>query len=249
MIIIKSQREVDLIRKSSRIIAECFDLVKPYIKPGVKTKELDDVVLDHIQSRGGISAFKNYNGYPGNICVSIDKEVVHGIPGERTLEEGQIVSIDIGVILNNYYGDAARTFAVGAITDDKKKLLRVTEEALLKGIDEARVGNRLSDISNAIQTHVERENFSVVRDLVGHGVGRKLHEDPQIPNYGEPNRGPRLKPGMVFAIEPMVNMGSFQVVVADDSWTIYTKDGMPSAHFEHTIAITAGDPEILSVIG
>jgi len=248
MIIIKSPREIDLIRKSSRIIAECFDIVAPHIKPGITTRALDEIIIDHIKHRGGKSAFKDYNGYPGNICVSIDEEVVHGIPGDRVLEEGQIVSIDVGVILNNYYGDAARTFPVGVISDAKKKLLTVTEEALFQGIDAARIGNRLSDISNAIQTHVEKENFSVVRDLVGHGVGRRLHEEPQIPNYGEPHRGPRLQEGMVFAIEPMVNMGTYQVVVADDNWTIYTKDKLSSAHFEHTIAITQSDPEILSII-
>ena len=248
MIIIKSPREIELIRKSSRIIAECFEKLKPYIEPGITTKELDDIAISHIKSRGGESAFMGYNGFPGNICVSIDKEVVHGIPGNRKLEAGQIVSVDIGVILNNYYGDSARTFPVGDISEDKKNLLRVTKEGLMRGIREARVGNRLSDISHAIQAYVEMANYSIVRDLVGHGVGRRLHEEPQIPNYGKPHQGPRLMKGMVFAIEPMVNLGSFHVVVADDQWTIYTKDGMPSAHFEHTIAITGDEPEILSIL-
>lgn len=246
MIIIKSPREIELMRNSCRILVETFELVATLIKPGIKTIEIDSAVTDFIYSQGALPAFKGYRGFPASVCVSIDDQVVHGIPGERRLEAGQIVGIDIGVQFEEYFGDAARTYAIGEIAEEKQKLLKTTEEALHKGIAKAVEGNRLSDISYAIQTHVENENFSVVRDLVGHGIGRKLHEDPQIPNYGKPNHGPRLKEGMVFAIEPMVNIGGYQVRTADDNWTIYTQDGSPSAHFEHTIVIKADEPEILT---
>lgn len=246
MIIIKSPREIELIHNSCRLVVAAIALVKKLMRPGVKTKEIDNAVAEFIHSRGGRPAFKGYRGFPANICISIDDEVVHGIPGNRKLESGQIVSVDIGVELNKYFGDAAATFAIGDISDEKKKLLKITCEALYKGIEAARVGNRLSDISYAIQQHVEKADFSVVRDLVGHGVGRKLHEEPQIPNYGKPNHGPRLKAGMVLAIEPMVNLGAFEVVTADDKWTVYTQDGSPSAHFEHTVVITSNGPEVLT---
>ncbi len=246
MIIIKSLREIELIRRSSEVLIEAFTIVDQLIKAGIRTDEINDAVEELICSKGARPAFKGYNDYPASICASIDDEVVHGIPSDRILEEGQILSIDIGVEMNNYYSDAARTYPVGQISADKVRLLKVTREALYKGIEAAHVGNRLSDISNAIQTHVEDEKFSVVRDLVGHGIGRKLHEEPQIPNYGKPDQGPRLKAGMVFAIEPMVNMGHFEVYTADDLWTVCTRDGSPSAHFEHTITITEDGPEILT---
>ena len=246
MIIIKSPREVDLIRNSCRIVVKTFELVSSLLKPGVKTIDIDEAVTEYIQSQGAQPAFKGYRGYPASVCVSIDDQVVHGIPDERRFESGQIVGIDIGVELDEYFGDAARTFPIGEISPDKQKLLKVTEEALHKGIENAVEGNRLSDISHAVQKHVESANFSVVRDLVGHGIGRKLHEDPQVPNYGKPNHGPRLKEGMVLAIEPMVNFGGYQVRTADDNWTVYTQDGSPSAHFEHTIVITSDKPEILT---
>lgn len=246
MIIIKSSREIELIRNSCRLVVEAFALVEKLLKPGIKTIELDKAIADFIHSRGGRPAFKGFKGYPANICISLDEQIVHGIPGNQKIQNGQIVSIDIGVELNNYFGDAAKTFAIGEISEEKKHLLRITREALYKGIEVAQEGKRLSDISNTIQTHVEGANFSVVRDLVGHGVGRQLHEEPQIPNYGKPNRGPRLKAGMVLAIEPMVNLGTFHIVTADDNWTVQTQDGLPSAHFEHTIAVTKDGPEILT---
>lgn len=247
MIIIKSSREIEQIRKSSRIVVDTFNYIEQFIKPGIETIAIDKAIDEFIRSRGAIPAFKGYRGFPASACISIDDEVVHGIPHKRTLKEGQIVSIDVGVEFQNYFGDGAKTFVLGNIPEKTKKLVRVTREALYKGIDAAKAGNRLSDISHSIQTHVETAGFSVVRDLVGHGVGRRLHEDPQIPNYGPPRQGPRLKPGMVLAIEPMVNAGGYQVVFDDnDKWTVRTVDGMPSAHFEHTIAITTNGVDILT---
>jgi len=233
-------------RASCRLVAEALALVETLIKPGLRTEVLDREVARFLQGRGARAAFKNYMGFPAHICVSVDEEVVHGIPGRRCLREGDIVGVDIGVEMGGYYGDACKTFAVGAISAEKRRLLTATREALYAGIAQARVGNRLSDISHAIQTRVEREGFSVVRALVGHGIGRSLHEPPQVPNFGAPHRGPRLRPGMVLAIEPMVNMGSHEVVTLSDGWTVVTKDRLPSAHFEHTVAITDGEPLILT---
>ena len=247
MIIIKSPREIELIRNSSRIVVDTFNYIEQIIQPGIETIEIDTAIEKFIRSRGAIPAFKGYRNFPASACISVDDEVVHGVPGRRKLKTGQIVSIDVGVEFQNYFGDGAKTFVLGNIPEKTKKLIRVTHEALYKGIDAAKVGNRLSDISHSIQTHVEQAGFSVVRDLVGHGVGRRLHEDPQIPNYGPPRQGPRLKPGMVLAIEPMVNMGGYQVFFDDnDKWTVRTVDGMPSAHFEHTIAITENGIDILT---
>jgi len=247
MIIIKSPREIELIRNSCRIVVDTFHHIEKLINPGIETREIDSEVEKFIRSHGAKPAFKGYRGFPASACVSVDDEVVHGIPNKRKLKRGQIVSVDIGVEFQSYFGDGAKTFIVGNIPENTKKLLRVTKESLYKGIDAARVGNRLSDISNTIQTYVERAGFSVVRDLVGHGVGRKLHEDPQIPNYGPPHKGPRLKPGMVLAIEPMVNMGNYGVFFDDnDKWTVRTIDGLPSAHFEHTVAITDDGADILT---
>jgi len=247
MISIKNSREIDLLRKSAQIVAESLLLAKSLIQPGVRTIELDKEIAEFIRSKGARPAFKGFHGYPANICISINEQVVHGIPGPRILRQGDIVSVDIGVELNGYYGDAARTFPVGKVSPEKEKLLRITRESLYKGIEAAREGNRLYDIGYAIQTHVERAGFSVVRDLVGHGIGKEMHEEPQIPNYGEPNRGPRLKAGMVFAIEPMVNVGEYEVYTQNDQWTVVTRDGLPSAHFEHDVVITKNGAEILSL--
>ncbi len=250
MILIKNISEIELIRESSRIVAETLQLVKSYVKPGITTFELDQIAEDYIRSNNGIPAFKGYGygtPFPATICASIDEEVVHGIPSDRVLKEGEIISVDIGVLKNNYYGDAALTIAVGEISEEKRQLMKVTEESLYKGIEAAVAGNRIGDISYAVQNYVEKYGYGVVRDLTGHGVGRKLHEDPQIPNYGRKKSGPEIKNGMTIAIEPMINMGTYKVTVADDEWTITTLDNLPSAHFEHTIAIINGKPEILSV--
>ena len=246
MINIRSPREIELLRKSAQIVVEALHLAESRIAPGLKTNDLDLEIADFIKSKGGRPAFKGFHGYPGNSCISIEEEVVHGIPGNRRLQEGEIVSIDIGVELNGYYGDAAKTFSVGQVDAEKQRLMQVTKTSLDLAIEAAIVGNRLSDIGHAVQTVVEAEGFSVVRDLVGHGLGTELHEAPQIPNYGPPGKGPRLKPGMVFAIEPMVNMGGYQVLTKDDDWTVVTADGRPSAHFEHDIVITDGKAEILT---
>jgi methionyl aminopeptidase len=246
MIHIRSQREIELIRKSCEIVIEVFELVEQLIEPGIETRMIDREVEKFIISKGARPAFKGYNGFPASACISVEDEVVHGIPGRRALKEGEIVSVDIGVELEGFFGDSAKTFAVGKISSEKKRLMRVTLQALNQGVRQAKVGNRVSDISHTIQTIVESANFSVVRDLVGHGIGRKLHEEPQIPNYGSPNSGPRLRPGMVLAIEPMVNMGNYEVKTEPDNWTVVTSDGLPSAHFEHTVVVTNGEPEILT---
>ncbi len=251
MILIKNKREIDYIRESCKIVAETLQLVKRNVRIGVTTQELDKIAEDYILSNNARPAFKGYSqagslDFPGSICSSIDNEVVHGIPGNRVLEEGEILSIDIGVEKNGYFGDAALSIAVGKISDEKQKLMDITEKSLYLGIDQAVEKNRIGDIANAIQTYVEKNGFSVVRDLCGHGVGKHLHEDPQIPNYGKKGSGAVLKNGMTLALEPMVNMGSYKVVVAEDGWTVLTADGKPSAHFEHTISIIDGKPEILT---
>jgi len=246
MIYIRNSREIELLRNSASIVAEALNKIGPRIKPGISTEELDKETEEFILSKGGRPAFKGFHGFPASTCISINDEVVHGIPGSRKLQSGDIVSIDIGVQLNGYYGDAAKTFAVDEVSEDKKRLMKITQESLYFGIDAAQEGHRLSDISHAIQTYVEAAGFSVVRELVGHGIGKEMHEEPQIPNYGEPNQGPRLKAGMVFAIEPMVNMGSYEVKTLSDNWTVVTSDGLPSAHFEHDIVINGNKAEILS---
>lgn len=233
-------------------MAETLQLVKRAVKPGVTTLELDKIAEDYIRSNNGIPAFKGYSqagsfSFPGTICSSVDDEVVHGIPGERTLKEGEIISIDVGVKKNGYFGDAALTVAVGNISESKANLMKITEESLYLGIKEAVEGNRLGNISHAVQSHCEAHGYGVVRDLCGHGVGKKLHEDPSIPNFGRRDQGPVLKNGMTLAIEPMINMGSYEVKVARDGWTVITRDGLPSAHFEHTIALIDGKAEILTV--
>jgi len=246
MIIIRSPREIDQIRKANVIVAEVLERLRAMIVPGVTTEELDAISEDLILSKGAVPAFKGYRGYPKTLCVSINEEVVHGIPNKRKLKEGDIVSIDVGTNLNGYFGDAAITLPVGEVHLEAKRLLEVTEKALYIGIGMAKVGNRLFDISHAVQAWVESNGFAVVRDFVGHGIGKSLHEDPQIPNFGSPHQGPRLEKGMIFALEPMVNEGTYEVRILDDGWTVVTADGRPSAHFEHTIAITEGEPEILS---
>ena len=248
MIIIKSSREIEQLKRSNAIVAEVFEKLKGMIHPGVTTKELDEVAEEYILLKGARPAFKGYRGFPATLCISINEEVVHGIPSQRRLEEGDIVSLDVGVNFVGYFGDAAITLPVGEIDPEAKRLLDVTEKALTIGIEKAKIGNRLFDISYAIQRWVESHGFSVVRDFVGHGIGRDLHEEPQVPNFGAPHQGPRLEKGMVFALEPMVNEGTHEVKVLSDGWTVVTADGKRSAHFEHTIAITDDGAEILSVL-
>ncbi|SHJ83831.1 type I methionyl aminopeptidase [Propionispora hippei] len=246
MIILKSDREIGYLRDAGQIVAETFVEIKKAVKPGVTTLELDQIAEKYIKSRGAIPAFKGYHGFPGNICASVNEEVVHGIPGLRKLKSGDNVSIDIGAVINGYNGDAAITVPVGEVDAEMEQLLKVTEESLHKGIEQAITGNRLSDISHAVQSHAEKYGYGVVRDYVGHGIGRNMHEDPQIPNYGSPGHGPRLKSGMTLAIEPMINMGTYEVKALDDGWTVVTLDKKPSAHFEHSIAVTDNGPEILT---
>lgn len=228
------------------MVARAHELVRRLIRPGVKTIDLDRAVAEFMRSNDAVPSFKGYHGFPGSICVSINEEVVHGIPGERVLEDGQIVSIDIGAIVDGYHGDAARTWAVGDVDTGAKQLMEVTAGALDRGIAKAVPRNRLSDVSHAIQTYAESQGFSVVRDYVGHGIGREMHEPPQIPNFGPPGYGPLLRPGMVLAIEPMVNAGGFAVVTKPDGWTVVTADGSLSAHVEDTVAVTDGEPLILT---
>jgi methionyl aminopeptidase len=248
MIIIKSSREIEQLKRSNAIVAEVFEKLKGMIHPGVTTKELDEVAEEYILLKGARPAFKGYRGFPATLCISINEEVVHGIPSQRQLKEGDIVSLDVGVNFVGYFGDAAITLPVGEIDPEAKRLLEVTEKALTIGIEKAKIGNRLFDISFAIQRWVESHGFSVVRDFVGHGIGRDLHEEPQVPNFGAPHQGPRLEKGMVFALEPMVNEGTYEVRILSDGWTVVTADGKRSAHFEHSIAITDDGAEILSVL-
>jgi methionyl aminopeptidase len=252
VIYIKTKKEIDFIKESCRIVAETLRLVGSKAKTGVTTLELDKIAEDYIRSNSAIPAFKGYSqgglpGFPGSICTSLNDAVVHGIPGSVKLQEGDIISLDVGVLKNNYYGDAAITVAVGKISDAKKKLLEVTEKSLYLGIDQARNGNRVHDISSAVQEYVEQNGFSVVRDLCGHGVGKFLHEDPAVPNFGKKGTGSKLKDGMTIAIEPMVNAGNYDVKTASDGWIVLTSDGSPSAHFEHTILVMDNSPEILTV--
>ncbi len=248
MVIIKSPREIEQLKRSNAMVAEVFEKLRGMIAPGITTRELDQVAEEFILLKGARPAFKGYRGFPATLCISINDEVVHGIPGQRRLKEGDIVSLDVGVNYIGYFGDAAITLPVGEVDPEAKRLLEVTKKALYIGIEKAKAGNRLFDISYAIQSWVESHGFSVVRDFVGHGIGRELHEEPQIPNFGAPHQGPRLEKGMVFALEPMVNEGTHEVRVLSDGWTVVTADGKRSAHFEHTIAITDDGAEILSVL-
>ena len=233
--------------RAGNVVRGCLDLLAGEIRPGVTTKELDRIAEKYIRAQGGVPTFKGYRGFPGSICASPNDMVVHGIPGKTRLEEGDIVGVDVGVTMDGYIADAATTYPVGEITELARKLMEVTEESLHRAIAQCRVGNRVGDISHAVQIHVESHGFSVVQSMVGHGVGRDMHEDPQVPNFGPPGQGPELRDGMVLAIEPMVNAGRYEVQMGDDSWAIYTKDGSLSAHFEHTVAITKKGPRILTV--
>jgi methionyl aminopeptidase len=246
MIIMKNDRELVYMRDAGRLVAQTHTEMKKAVRPGITTKELDSIAEDFIVSVGARPAFKGYNGFPATICASINEEVVHGIPGLRKLESGDIISIDIGAVINGFFGDSAVTLPVGEVTSEAQRLLEVTEQSLQEGIKKAVVDNRLFDISHEVQAYVESNGLSVVRDYVGHGIGRNMHEDPQIPNFGKPGRGPRLQAGMTLAIEPMVNLGTYEVVTKQDNWTVVTRDGKLSAHFEHTIAITDKGPEILT---
>jgi methionyl aminopeptidase len=245
-IILKSPQEIEKMRRSNLIVAEVLEEIRTAAKPGVTTRELDELAEVLLAKRKARSAFKGYHGYPATLCTSVNEEVVHGIPSERILQEGDILSLDFGVICEDYYGDAAITLPIGRISEEAEQLLRVAEEALYLAIDRARPENRLLDISAAIQRHVESHRFSVVRDFVGHGIGKHLHEKPQIPNFGDPGRGVRLTPGMTLAIEPMINAGGYEVEILGDGWTAVTRDKSLSAHFEHSVAVTENGPYILS---
>ena len=245
-IILKSPQEIEKMRRSNQIVAEILAEMKTSARPGVTTRELDELAEALLAKLKAHSAFKGYNGYPAALCTSVNEEVVHGIPSSRVLKEGDILSLDFGAIYDGFYGDAAITLPIGSISTEAEQLLRVTEEALYLAIDQARPENRLMDISAAIQRHVESHGFSVVRDFVGHGIGKHLHEKPQVPNFGIPGRGVRLKPGMTLAIEPMINAGGCEVMIREDGWTAVTKDRSLSAHFEHSVAVTENGPAILS---
>ena len=247
MVFLRDRKEIDSIAAAARLVARTLDRLEAELKPGITTAELDRIAEEFIRSNGGRPAFKGYRGFPASICPSVNEEVVHAIPGPRPLKDGDIVGIDVGVEIGGYYGDAARTMTVGEVSPEVKKLLEVAQGALMAGIAQARAGNRLGDVSHAIQSHVEAEGFSIVRELVGHGIGREMHEEPQVPNYGPADRGPKLMAGQVLAIEPMVNMGGHDVVTRPDGWTVVTKDGSLSAHFEHTVAVGPDGAEILSL--
>ena len=247
MIVCRSAAELERMRDAGRLVGEVLTELAAHVKPGVTTADLDALAEKRIAQAGATAAFKGYHGYPATICASINEEVIHGIPsGRRVLNEGDIISIDVGASLGGYFGDSAVTLPVGPVSENAATLLRVTEEALFKAIERVRVGGRISDIGHAVQQHVEAYGFSVVREFVGHGIGQRMHEEPQVPNYGDPGRGPRLAEGMVLAIEPMVNAGKPAVKVLGDGWTAITRDGSLSAHFEHTVAVTADGPWILT---
>ncbi len=246
MIYYKSEEEIELIRESSLLVAKTHAEVAKLIRPGITTLELDAIAEEFIRDNGGVPAFKGFSGFPNSLCVSPEEQVVHGIPNQEPLQEGTILSVDCGVVMNGYYGDSAFTYAIGEIDNDRQQLLRVTRESLEKGIEAAVAGNRIGDIGFAVQKYTESFGYGVVRELVGHGVGKSLHEEPQVPNYGKRGRGIKLKEGLVIAIEPMINMGVKEIRQEADGWTIRTTDGKPSAHFEHTVVVRKGQAEILS---
>ena len=246
MIPIKSEREIESMRRAGRITAAARALAGAMVKPGVTTQEIDKAVHDFIVSQGAKPSFLGYNGFSGSACISVNDEVIHGIPGARRINEGDIVSIDVGACLDGFHGDCAATFPAGKISREAKRLIEITEQSFYRGLRYARQGCRVSDISHAVQEFVEKNGFSVVREFVGHGVGSKLHEEPSVPNYGNPGRGPRLIAGMTLAVEPMVNQGKYDVRVLDNTWTVVTADGLLSAHYENTVLITGGEPEILT---
>lgn len=245
---IKSVREIEIMRAAGKIVAETLEKIKEVVSPGITTKELDEIAEEYIKKNKAIPAFKGYQGFPCTICASVNEEVVHGIPSKRVLKDGDILSVDVGAFYNGYCGDAARTFEVGNVSQEAKRLIKVTRESFFQGITKATEGYRLYDISNAIQMHVESNGYSVVRALVGHGIGKEMHESPQVPNFGLPGKGPRLVAGLALAIEPMVNIGKFDVRTLSDGWTVVTSDGSLSAHYENTIIITDGEPEILTLV-
>lgn len=244
----RNREEIEKIRVSAQLVAMTLREMGRHVRPGITTAELDRIAESFIRDHGARPAFKGYRGFPASICPSVNEEVVHGIPGPRELREGDIIGIDVGVEKNGYYGDAALSFPVGEVSAEARRLLDVTRESLMQGIAQARAGNRVGDISNAVQTYVEAQGYSVVKALVGHGIGREMHEEPAVPNFGPAGRGPRLMTGLVLAIEPMVNTGGYEVVTRSDGWTVATKDGGLSAHFEHTVAVGPDGPEILSVL-
>ncbi len=246
MVTIKTKQEIEYMKEAGKIVAQVHKLMEEVIKPGITTKELDRIAEKKITEMGAIPAFKGYGGFPSSICASVNEQVVHGIPDERVLENGDIISVDVGSKIKGYYGDGARTFPVGEISEEADRLIAVTRQSFFEGLKYCRQGYRLSDISHAVQKYVEENGFSVVRDYVGHGIGTALHEDPQVPNYGHPGKGPRIVAGMVIAIEPMVNEGTFRVQTLGDEWTVVTADGKLSAHYENTIAITEEEPIILT---
>lgn len=246
MIPLKSEKDLEMLRNSGRILSGVFKKLKEYVRAGITTKQIDLLAGELVLKENALPAFKGYKGFPATICTSINEEIVHGIPSDRIIKEGDIVSLDLGVNYQGYFSDAAVTLSIGKINSQKKKLIEVTRNALAIGIDKARPENHLSDISYSIQDYVEKNGFSVVRQFVGHGIGKSLHEEPEVPNFGSPNEGPVLKAGMVLAIEPMVNAGAWEAEILDNGWTAVTKDGLASAHFEHTVAITEKGPEILT---
>lgn len=246
MIICKSPAEIEKLRRSGRLVREILEELRGQVRPGVSTLELEKYAEKRLAEAGAKPAFKGYRGFPCCLCTSVNEEIVHGIPSGRRLKEGDIISLDLGAVLEGFYGDSALTVPVGEISGESRKLLRVTEEALEVAIGKVRLGNRLGDISAAVQEYVEKHGFSVVRDMVGHGIGRELHEEPQVPNFGLPGHGPALKEGMVFAIEPMVNTGGYEMRILDDNWTAVTVDGTKSAHFEHMVAVTRNGPDVLT---
>ncbi|GAB6168990.1 type I methionyl aminopeptidase [Clostridium carnis] len=248
MIIIKNHKEIDLMRAAGKIVAETLLLVEEKVRPGITTAELDRIAEEFITKHGAKPSFKGLYGFPASLCISVNEQVVHGIPGGYVLKDGDIISVDCGACLNGFHGDAARTFAVGEVSEEAKKLIKITEECFFKGIENAKVGNRLTDISHEIQSYVEASGFSVVRDFVGHGIGRVVHEDPEVPNFGKPGRGPKLVAGMTLAIEPMVNAGTYKVKTLNDDWTVVTSDGSLSAHYENTVVILPDGPEILTLV-
>ena len=248
MIIIKNDNEVSLMRKAGKIVGETLLLLENEIKPGITTAELDKIAEEFITKHGAKPSFKGLYGFPSSLCISVNEQVIHGFPGAYVLKEGDIVSVDCGACINGFHGDAARTFPVGNISKEAQRLIDVTRDSFFKGIEYAKVGNRLSDISHEIQSYVEAAGFSVVRDFVGHGIGRNVHEDPNVPNFGKSGRGPKLQEGMVLAIEPMVNAGTYKVTTLKDGWTVVTADNSLSAHYENTVAILSDGPEILTLI-
>ena len=246
MITLKSSHEIDLMRQAGKITAAARALAGEMVRPGVTTQEIDKAVEEFIRKQGAVPSFLNYNGYPASACISVNDEVIHGIPGKRVLQEGDIVSIDVGAYIGGFHGDCAATFACGKISDEAQRLINVTRQSFFEGIKFAKEGCRVQDISAAVQAYVEGQGFSVVREFVGHGVGAHLHESPEVPNFGRSGRGPRLLRGMTLAIEPMVNLGSAAILQLNDGWTVKTRDGKLSAHYENTILITDGEPEILT---